>query len=112
MHSKSLGLELTVKLLEKVGIEVEGMTHVAESTNLVALVHTEGATELIDLGIVSVEGIDKRVKVFLCLIVLLHLAEGEGTLLVGCHVGWVGGNGLRGLDDGFDGRHRIEELKN
>ena len=93
--------------MEEVRIEVEGVTKVGESTVLVASVHADGTTKLIDVGIIGVEGVDENVEVGKGVVILLHLAEGEGALLVGGSIGGIGGDGLCGLGNEFEWSHII-----
>lgn len=93
--------------MEEVRIEVKGVTKVGKSAILVSPVHAEGAAKLIDVGIIGVEGVDEGVEVGKGVVILLHLAEGEGALLVGGSIGGVSGDGLCGLGNEFEWSHII-----
>ena len=93
--------------MEEIRIEVKGVAKVGKSAVLVTSVHAEGAAKLIDVGIIGVEGVDEGVEVGKGVVILLHLAEGEGALLVGGSISGIGGDGLCGLGNEFEWSHII-----
>ena len=99
------GLKLTTQMSEQVGIEVNCLAHIIERTGLVTSLHTKRTTKLIDFDIFRMESINKGVEIFFSFLILLHLAEGDGTLLVSLGIGGVGGNGLSGLSNDFKWGH-------
>ena len=81
------------------------MSEVVECTGFVSPLHVEGAAKLEDLGIVGMESVDESVEVGHRVLVLLHLAESEGALLVGFRVVGVATDGLCRLGNDSEWGH-------